>query len=143
MKHHGSNSLSGISFGCAGLISTLILVQYPDYEPTAGKTIGIYAAIMVSHGVVNTFGVRTLRYFNNASIILQSLGTTILAITLIAMAPTRQSAQQVFATFNDGTGQGDAEGWSVRASSAYVAIIGILLTQYTITGNIYCEVRVT
>ena len=94
---------------------------------------------MVSHGVVNTFGVRTLRYLNNASIILQSLGTTVLAITLIAMAPTRQTGQQVFATFNDGTGQGDAEGWSVRASPAYVAIIGILLAQYTITGNVPCK----
>ena len=44
-----------------------------------------------------------------------------------------QSAQFVFATFYDGTGV-DADGWSIRASPAYVAVCGLLLTQYTITG---------
>lgn len=34
--------------------------------------------------------------------------------------------------FNDGTG--DPDGWSSRTSPAYVACIGILLSQYTITG---------
>jgi amino acid transporter len=35
------------------------------------------------------------------------------------------------ATFNDNTGD---PGWSVRASPEYVACIGILMSQYTITG---------
>ena len=51
----------------------------------------------------------------------------------LAQVLSCQSAQFVFATFYDGTGQ-DADGWSVRASPAYVAVCGLLLTQYTITG---------
>ncbi|KAH8803093.1 amino acid/polyamine transporter I [Xylogone sp. PMI_703] len=121
---------TGISFGCAGLISTIATVK-SSYQPTAAKTVGIYAAILVSHGVVNTFGVRILRYLNNSSIALHSLGVTSIAIAVLAKAPTHQSAKFVFATFNDGTGD---PGWSVRASPAYVACCGILMSQYTITG---------
>src|SRR5271156_3963197 len=37
---------TGITFGCAGLISTLATVK-TDYVPTAGRTIGIYAALLI------------------------------------------------------------------------------------------------
>lgn len=121
---------TGISFGLAGLISTTATVK-SNYTPTAAKTIGIYAAVLISHGVVNTFGVHILRYLNNTSILLHSAGVTSLAIAVLAKAPTHQSAKFVFATFYDGTGD---PGWSVRASPAYVACCGALMSQYTLTG---------
>ncbi|KAL1305060.1 hypothetical protein AAFC00_001998 [Neodothiora populina] len=123
---------TGITFGCAGLISTLATVK-SGFEPSAPKTVGIYAALLVSHGLVNTFGVHILRYLNNSSIILHSLGVAAFAIAVVAAAPTHQSARFVFATFYDGTGA-DGVGWSMRASPAYVACVGILMSQYTITG---------
>lgn len=122
---------TGISFGLANLISTLATVK-SSFEPTPAKTIGIYAAILVSHGIVNTFGVRLLRYLNNISIVLHSLGVTSLAVAVVSAAPTRQSAKFVFATFNDDTGEDGALGWSQRASPAYVAVCGILMAQYTV-----------
>lgn len=124
---------TGISFGLAGLIATTATVKNPNFDATPGKVIGIYAAILVSHGLINTFGVHILRYLNNTSIILHSLGVGSLAIAVVAKAPTHQTAKQVFATFYDGTGD---PGWSVRASPEYVAICGILLSQYTITGTL-------
>ena len=120
---------TGITFGCGGLISTLATVN--GYEVTAGKTLGIYAALLCSHGMVNSFGVHILRYLNNTSIVLHSLGIFSFAVAVVAKAPTHQSAKFVFATFYDGTGD---PGWSIRASPAYVACIGILMSQYTITG---------
>lgn len=120
----------GITFGCANLIATLATVK-GGFEPTPAKILGIYAALLTSHGLVNTFGVHILRYLNNTSILLHSAGVTAFAIAVVAKAPTHQSAKFVFATFYDGTGD---PGWSVRASPEYVACIGILLAQYTITG---------
>ena len=120
---------TGITFGCAGLISTLASVN--GYVPSAGKTLGIYAALLFSHGIVNSFGVHILRYLNNTSVILHSLGVFAFAVAVVAKAPHHQDAKFVFATFYDGTGD---PGWSVRASPAYVACIGILMSQYTITG---------
>ncbi|KAL9096295.1 MAG: hypothetical protein Q9165_001292 [Trypethelium subeluteriae] len=124
---------TGISFGLAGLISTTATVKNA-YTPTAGRTLGIYIAILVSHGLLNSFGVHLLKYFNNSSILLHSLGVGSFAIAVVAAAPKHQSAHAVFQHFNDGTGVDGAPGWSVRASPAYVAICGILLSQYTITG---------
>jgi amino acid transporter len=83
---------------------------------------------------VNTFGVHVLRYLNNTSILLHSAGVTSVAIAVLAKAPTHQSAKFVFGTFYDGTGIPPAVGWSVRASPAYVACCGALLSQYTLTG---------
>lgn len=118
----------------AGLISTVITVKNADYVPTPGKTVGIYAACLFSHAVVNTFGVHILRYLNNTSILLHSVGVTAIAIAVLAKAPTHQPGSFVFSTFNDATGLGDDVGWSIRASPAYVACCGILMSQYTITG---------
>ena len=93
---------TGISFGLAQLISTTATVK-SSYTPTPGKTIGIYAAVLISHGAVNTFGVHVLRYLNNTSILLHSVGVTSIAIAVLAKAPTHQSAKFVFSTFYDGT----------------------------------------
>lgn len=70
---------------------------------------------------------------NNISVWWHALGTTALVITVLAKAPTHQPASVVFTKFYDGTGAG-AIGWSERASPAYVALIGILMAQYTLTG---------
>lgn len=118
---------TGISYGNAQLIGTLASVY--GFAPTPGKTIGIFAGLIVSHGAINTLGIRTMKYFNYTSIAIQSIGVASLAIATLAMAPTRQSGSFVFGTFVDLTG-----GWSEVASPAYVAVIGILMSQYTITG---------
>lgn len=126
---------TGISFGLAGLIATAATVKSQGaYEPTQAKTMGIYAAVLVSHGIVNTFGVKLLKYLNTTSIILHSVGITAICIAILAKAPTHQSASFVFTHFNDGTGLDGAEGWSSRASYAYVLVCGGLLSQYTLTG---------
>ncbi|KAI0101699.1 amino acid/polyamine transporter I [Nemania sp. FL0031] len=125
---------TGISFGLANLIATVATVKSPDYVPTPAKTIGIYAAVLVSHGLVNTFGVRVLKYLNNVSIVLHSAGVTALAIAVLAKAPKHQPASFVFGYLNDGTGVDGAPGWGERASPAYLAVCGSLLAQYTLTG---------
>ena len=125
---------TGISFGLAGLVSTAITVKKPAFDATPGRTLAIYAAILASHALVNTFGVRLLRRLNTASIALHSAGVTAIAVAVLAMAPAHQPARFVFGTFHDGTGVDGAHGWSVRASPAYVAFCGALMSQYTLTG---------
>ncbi|KAH9031042.1 APC amino acid permease [Lactarius pseudohatsudake] len=123
---------TGISFACANFISTACTIG-TNYQPSSGKTIGIYAAVLFAQGMINTFGVRILKYLNNVSVWWHALGTTSLVIAILAAAPKHQSGTFVFRTFIDGTGV-DGVGWSERASPAYVAVIGILMAQYTLTG---------
>lgn len=129
---------TGISFGLANLIATAATVKNRDYEPTPAKTIGIYAAVLASHGLVNTFGVRVLKYLNNVSIVLHSAGVTALAIAVLAKAPKHQPASFVFGYVNDGTGLDGNPGWGERASPAYLAVCGSLLAQYTYVRSFAC-----
>jgi amino acid transporter len=86
-------------------------------------------------GLINTFGVHLLKYLNNISVWWHAAGTTSLVIAILARAPTHQSADFVFRTFIDGTGVNGSVGWGTRASDAYVCVIGILMAQYTLTGQ--------
>ena len=85
---------TGITFGGANLLATLASIK-GGFEPTPAKILGIYAALLFSHGLVNTFGVRILRYLNNTSIILHSLGIASFAIAVVSAAPTHQPASFV------------------------------------------------
>jgi len=124
---------TGIDFGLANIISTTAKVTN-GYDATPGKTLGILAVVLCSHVCVNMFSVRTLRYMIYTSIVLNVAGIISLAIAVLAKAPKHQPASFVFSTFHDGTGVDRYPGWSVRASPAYVASIGVLMSQYTILG---------
>jgi hypothetical protein len=77
--------------------------------------------------------VRVLKHLSNISVLWHILGTISIVIAVLAKAPTHQSGNFVFRTFFDGTGV-DGVGWSQRASSAYVAVLGSLVSQYGLTG---------
>ncbi|KAF9043773.1 APC amino acid permease [Hymenopellis radicata] len=112
---------TGISFGCASFLSTVCTFK-TGFVPNEKTQIGVYAAVLVTQGLINTFGVHLLYILNNISVWWHALGTISVVITIL-------SASFVFTHFVDGTG-----GWGDRASHAYVVVIGILMAQYTLTG---------
>ncbi|KAL8839753.1 MAG: hypothetical protein Q9170_001624 [Blastenia crenularia] len=124
---------TGIDFGLANLISTTATVSN-GYHGTPAKTLGILALILVSHVAVNLFSVRRLRYMIYTSIILNTIGVTCIMVSVLAKAKTHQSMDFTFGKFFDGTGVDSDHGWSARASPAYVAACGVLMSQYTILG---------
>jgi hypothetical protein len=88
---------------------------------------------MPDAGMINTFGVHIRKYMNAVSVWWHVIGTTSIIVAILAAAPKHQSGKFVFRTFIDSTGV-DGIGWSQRASPAYVAVIGILMAQYTLLG---------
>ena len=125
---------AGADFGLANLISTTAQVTN-NYTPSSGRTLGIVAVILVSHVAVNSLSTRHLRYMIYTAILLNSVVISALAIAVLSGSKTHQSAEFVFAKFFDGTAADeDAVGWSVRASPAYVAVCGILFSQYSLLG---------
>ena len=125
---------TSIDFGLAQQIS--YTAQYVNgYKPTAGGTLGILAMILVSHVAVNLFSVRTLKYMIYTSIALNAGGCICICIAILSKTEDLQTARFVFSTFYDGTAASENDvGWGVRASPAYVAVIGVLMTEYTILG---------
>jgi hypothetical protein len=95
-----------------------------------------WAPTTLDAGMFNTFGVHIRKHLNNISVWWHILGTTTIIIAILAAAPKHQSEKFVFRTFIDDTGVGGV-GWSQRASPAYVAVIGILMAQYTLLGLVH------
>ncbi|KXN91535.1 Amino-acid permease BAT1 [Leucoagaricus sp. SymC.cos] len=134
---------TGISFACANFLSTACTLK-SDFIPSPKRTIGIYAAVLFTQGLINTFGVQLLHYLNNVSIWWHAVGTFSLVVAILARAPAHQSGKFVFQTFIDGTGVDGSVGWGTRASDAYVVVIGVLMevlmAQYTLTGLIVSRI---
>ena len=125
---------TSIDFGLASQISGT--AAYANgYKQSPGGTLGILALVLISHVLVNFFSIKTLKYMIYTSIVLNAGGVACICIAVLAKTPKLQSAKFVFSTFYDGTAASETDvGWSVRASPAYVAVIGVLMTEYTILG---------
>ncbi|GEM07781.1 amino acid transmembrane transporter [Rhodotorula toruloides] len=117
---------TAIVFGNATFIATVAALR--GFVITAPRVIGIHAALLIFAGLVNTVGIRFLGHLNRFSILVHSVGVFSICVALLAKAPTHQTAKEVFATYYD------ESGWGERASPAFVALTGILLAQFTITG---------
>ena len=59
----------------------------------------LLAAILFCHGILNTIGTKVSAYLNGFSSVWHMVGTLVLVITLLAVAPTPQRGTFVFSTF--------------------------------------------
>ncbi|HEU5353666.1 MAG TPA: amino acid permease [Actinocrinis sp.] len=115
---------AGIDFGAALFINAFANLQW-NFAATPGHTVLIFAGVLLLHGLLNTFNVRLVAILNQVSVWWHLLGV-LLIVAVLAIAPSHhQSASFVFGHFVNNTG------WT---SGLYVALLGLLLAQYTFTG---------
>ena len=115
---------AGIDFGAALFINAFANLQW-NFAATPGHTVLIFAGVLLLHGLLNTFNVRLVAILNQVSVWWHLLGV-LLIVAVLAIAPAHhQSASFVFGHFVNNTG------WT---SGLYVALLGLLLAQYTFTG---------
>lgn len=113
------------------------------WTPSVGATVGIHIAMCVTQGIANSLGPKVMTGINCKCISIavvmwwlnqdyiafstwwQVIAPAVIMITIVAKAPTHQSAKFVFTHFNNNSG------WS---SPAYVAVVGLLQAQFTLTG---------
>ncbi|BDA43078.1 Amino-acid permease BAT1 [Coccomyxa sp. Obi] len=99
---------------------------------TQPQLLGAYAIILFLHAIINFLPTRILALMNGVSVVWHVVGTFVLIILLPAVAPTHQSAEFVFTTFyNDTSASG-------VPSPAYIFLLGILMSQFTLTGFDAC-----
>jgi amino acid permease (GABA permease) len=115
---------AGIDFGAAFFLNALLDIEW-GFDTRPWHTIVLFAAILVLHGLLNSFGVTVVSILNNVSVWWHIVGVLVIVLVL-AIAPSHhQSASFVFTHFVNNTGWG---------SSFYVVLLGLLLAQYTFTG---------
>ncbi|KAF6749163.1 amino acid transporter [Ephemerocybe angulata] len=120
---------TGISFGCANSSRRVYLGT--SLNPRQQLPSNIYAAVLFTQGLTNTFGVEILHQLNN----ILCGGTqsvprpwSLPSWRKLLSAKCELCVQTVF-----GRNWADGVGWGERSSHAYVAVIGILMAQYTLT----------
>jgi amino acid permease (GABA permease) len=115
---------AGIDFGAAFFLNALLDLQF-DFTATPGHTIFLFGLILVAHGLLNTFGVRLVARLNDISVWWHIGGVVVIVGALVILPDHHRSADFVFTEFVNNTG------WS---NTFYVAMLGLLLAQYTFTG---------
>jgi amino acid permease (GABA permease) len=115
---------AGIDFGAAFFLNAFLDLQF-GFAATPPHTILLFGIILLLHGLLNTFGVKLVALLNDISVWWHVIGVLIIVGALVFLPDKHQSAGFVFGEFVNNTG------WS---SGFYVALLGLLLAQYTLTG---------
>jgi len=112
-------AIAGIDYGCAFFIRPLV-----GLNDTTQNLLIIYAAVLLSHALINHFGIRLVAWLNDFSVTVHIVGVIVIVGALLLFAP-KQPASFFFArvTSND-------EGWPYW----WAFIIGLLQAMWTFTG---------
>ena len=115
---------AGIDFGAAFFLNAFLDLQW-GFDARPWHTIVLFGLILVLHATLNQFGVKVVAMLNNVSVWWHVLGVAVIVLVLAFGPEHHQSTSFVFTKFVNNTG------WH---SSFYVAMLGLLLAQYTLTG---------
>jgi amino acid permease (GABA permease) len=115
---------AGIDFGFATFF-TVFLNMTTGYGSSPGYVLIIYAAILIVHGVLNTFGVRIVALLSDVSAWWHVCGVLVIAIVLFFVPSHHASLSFIFTKFENKTSLG---------VPIYVFMLGLLMAQYTFTG---------
>jgi len=128
---------AGIDFGLS-LFTQAFLNYLFGYPTDAPYTILIYGIVLIIHALLNTFGIRIVKLLNDLSVWWHLVGVgAIVLVAVVLNQHTRTDLGTVFSTFVDRTGSTPDSGWPgpmIGGIALYVALIGLLNAQYTLTG---------
>ncbi|KAL1917435.1 uncharacterized protein VTP21DRAFT_3828 [Calcarisporiella thermophila] len=117
---------ASIDFGLALMLGGTISSVVDTFVPTPPIIIALHFAIVASHCIMNSLGMKVLRVLNDISGVWQAVAPFVVVVTVLVFSRNNlRDAEFVFTHFENQTG---------FASSAYVALIGVLMAQYTLTG---------
>lgn len=115
---------AGIDFGMALFLGAFLSLT-TGFTATRDHVVLLYAAILIAHGLLNTFGIRIVAFLSDVSVWWHVLGVATIALVLFIVPAHHASASFVFTHFTNETG---------FSNGFYVFMIGLLMAQYTFTG---------
>ena len=112
-------ALAGIDYGCA-----LFVTPLAGLPTTAGNVLIVYAAVLLSHALINHVGIRLVSRLNDLSVAVHVVGVVAIVGALLLLAP-RQPIGFFFSrvTLNP-------NGWPYW----WAFVVGLLQAQWTFTG---------
>lgn len=122
--------LSSTEFGLANMIWAAVQLVHPEYEVTAGKTVGLFTALLVVHGLLNSLATKHLARFTAGFVFINLGATALIIIVLLATTPRAEmhSAKYVFASEGVVNQTG---GWP----TGLAFLFGLLSVQWTVSAG--------
>lgn len=113
------SALAAIDYGCA-----LFLTPVLGLPTSPAWLLTVYAAILLSHALINHFGIRLVARLNDFSVTVHVVGVIVIVGALLFFAP-KQPVSFFFAPITS-----NSQGWPYW----WAFIIGLLQAQWTFTG---------
>jgi amino acid transporter len=111
--------LAGIDYGCAQFVTPLL-----GLDATTRNLLLVYAVILISHALINQYGIRLVAWLNDFSVTVHIIGVIAIVAAILIFAP-KQPISFFFERVTHNT-QGFPYWWAF--------IIGLLQAQWTFTG---------
>ncbi|KAI8884439.1 amino acid transporter [Backusella circina FSU 941] len=118
-------AITSADLGLAQFLSSVIGINSPEYDAGIYWQYGIFLVIVFIHGLINSISVKYNGFFNQASLYWHLVGTLLIIVVALVLTPNKPSAKWVFTYFENDTG---------FSSSSYAFLIGLLQSQYTLSG---------
>jgi amino acid transporter len=112
-------AIAGIDYGCALFVTPLI-----GLKTTTQNLLIVYGVILLSHALINHFGIRLVAWLNDFSVTVHIVGVIVIVGALLIFAP-KQPASFFFARVTS-----NEEGWPYW----WAFVIGLLQAMWTFTG---------
>ncbi len=112
-------AVAGIDYGCAQF-----LVPILGLESKTSTLFIVYGALLLSHGLINHFGIRGVAYLNDFSVTVHLLGVAVLIGALWFFAPKQPLVFLLKASSSN----------PMHAPYLWVFLLGLLQAQWTYTG---------
>ena len=127
---------AGIDFGLATFVTALLNLTF-GYPVSPPSVIAVYAVVLILHALLNTFGIRLVALLNDVSVWWHVVGVTVIVIVVRVPQPahphrSRHGVLEVRQQHGFSSDMG--LGLVVLGIPLYVALIGLLNAQYTLTG---------
>jgi len=123
---------TSVDFSLAELIRVIVLLSTGGnngggYFASKYTVIGLHGGILFTHGILNSLSISWLSFFGQFAAVWNILGVFVLMIAIPVVSTKRASADFVFTHFNFDNSSG-------IESKPYIFLLGILMSQYTLTG---------
>ncbi|KAK9676264.1 hypothetical protein RND81_11G065100 [Saponaria officinalis] len=123
---------TSVDFSLAQLVQVIILLSTGGkngggYQASKYVVIGLHGGILLLHAILNSLPISWLSSFGQLAAAWNVAGVFVLMILIPLVAKEKASAKFVFTHFNTDNGDG-------INSRVYMFLIGLLMSQYTLTG---------
>ncbi|TFY83989.1 hypothetical protein EWM64_g22 [Hericium alpestre] len=121
--------LASTEFGLSNMIwAAVVVAKDGDYAVTDGKVVGLFAGLLIFHGILNCLATRYLARFTTSFVFVNLGATLVIVIVLLATTPRHEMHSGSYVFGSEGV-INQTGGWN----NGLAFLFGLLSVQWTMT----------